>query len=71
LHIDYNVKQAGNVRVTLFDAIGNEIVSQDMGEQPAGNHKTSFDTSSLSAGIYYCKLFTGNSVQVIKVIRNK
>jgi len=71
INISYNNTTDGNVKIILYNAIGNEIAVIENEFKPAGNYKTSFDGSNLANGLYYCKLFSGNKVQVIKVVKNK
>jgi hypothetical protein len=71
LIVTYNVSEQSSVSLVLYDAIGTEVFKLNEGEKTPGTYKVTLDGSSLSAGIYYCKLFTGNEVQVAKVIRNK
>lgn len=69
LTISYNNKTEGNVKVVLYNAIGNQVALIEEGYKAAGNYKTTFEGSSLATGIYYCKLFNGNNVKVVKVIK--
>jgi len=70
LHVNYNLKIAGTVKIILFNAIGNELAVLEYGERASGNHKVTFDGSSLSTGIYYCKIFSDSNIQVAKIIKN-
>jgi len=69
--IEYNVKSAGFVRIVMYNSIGNEVGIIEESEKTAGNHKASFDGSQLSPGIYFCKIFSGDTVLFAKVIKNK
>ena len=39
-------------------------------EKAAGKHKVTVDGSHLASGIYTCMIFSGNDVQLAKVIKN-
>jgi len=71
VYIEYNVKSAGFVRIVMYNSIGNEVGIIEEGDKTAGNHKASFDGSQLSPGIYFCKIFSGDTVLFAKVIKNK
>ncbi|NVO20945.1 MAG: T9SS type A sorting domain-containing protein [Bacteroidetes bacterium] len=68
--LDYTLKTASSVKIAIYDAIGNEAMSMNLGQKAAGTYKLKIDGSKLATGIYYCKLYTGNEVLVTKVIRN-
>jgi hypothetical protein len=71
IYIDYSIKTAGYTRILMYNSIGNEVAIVEEGEMAAGNHKAIFNGSELPAGVYYCKIFSGDSVLFAKVIKNK
>ncbi|MEP0859902.1 MAG: CotH kinase family protein [Ignavibacterium sp.] len=52
----------------VYDMLGNEISTLVSEYKPAGIHEVEFDASSLSSGIYFYKLQTGNFSSVKKMI---
>lgn len=70
LSIDYTTKSAGNVKIVLYNSIGNEISVIEEGCKPAGNHKVLIDGSSLATGIYLCKIVIGDNAWFTKVLKN-
>ncbi|MBK7215068.1 MAG: T9SS type A sorting domain-containing protein [Bacteroidales bacterium] len=70
LNVDYTVTENSLVKIVLYNAIGKEVATIESGIKNAGNYTTLFDGSALAPGIYTCKLYSGSSVQVTKVIRN-
>jgi len=71
LHINYTLKTAGYIKIAIYNSIGNEVGVIEEGEKAAGNHKTIFEGSHLSAGMYYCKIYSGDDVKLTKVVKNK
>lgn len=69
LNLEYVVKGRSEVRISIFNSIGAEIVNLNEGFKEAGSYKTTLLTGELSAGIYYIKLFTGDDVQIRKMIK--
>lgn len=71
LNLEYSLLTPSNVNIEIFDAIGNRVLNLDKGFQTAGNYSVKVNGSGLPSGVYYCKLFSEDAVQVVKVIRNK
>ncbi len=57
-NISYNLPNAGNVILKIFDALGREIKTLFSGWQEAGMHTVKFDAESLPSGIYFFQLKT-------------
>ncbi len=71
LHFNYTLKSAGYIKIVMFNSIGNEVGIIEEGNKVAGNNKTVFEGKHLAAGMYYCKIYSGENVQIIKVVKNK
>ena len=71
VNLEYSIGEASEVRIAIYDAIGNEVISTHEGHRSPGSYKVRIDGGHFSDGVYYCKLVTGNSVEIIKIIRNK
>ena len=56
------------VSLKVFDVLGNEIAALVNEEKPAGSYEVEFDASSLSSGIYFYELRTGNHTQAKKMM---
>ena len=66
--ISYDLKEAGNVRVVIYDIHGKETgVLSDKFEQP-GNHTLSFSRKDLASGTYFIRLETAGQVLHKKII---
>jgi hypothetical protein len=51
--IKYGIPKASDVKVTVFNAIGQVVKDVLSAVQPAGYYEVDFDASSLSSGIYF------------------
>jgi hypothetical protein len=69
--IKYQLSQAGQVRLTVFDLLGREITTLVNEVQNKGYHVTHFEAHSLSSGIYFYKLTAGASSQIKKMTLQK
>lgn len=57
--IPFELKNSGEIRLSVFDVTGKEVAVLADGYKHSGNHQVSFDASGLSSGIYFYKLKTG------------
>lgn len=64
----FSVTATSNVRMSLFDIRGNEIVTLYNGVATSGTHDVAIDAGQLPAGIYACRLQAGPHVVVERVI---
>lgn len=66
--INYGIKEKSNVKLTLFNSLGEAVALLINEEQDKGYHKVEFDGSKLSSGVYFYQLKTGNFVDTKKMI---
>ena len=73
--INFGLKKAGNVEITVYNILGNKVATLLNGYKPAGNHSVSFDASNLpagrqglSSGVYLYRIVTNEFVQTRKMI---
>ena len=69
--IQYTVPKDGNVKLTVYNIIGQEIAQLVNGEVKAGTHEINFDASALTSGVYLYKLQVNNFTSVKKMILMK
>jgi hypothetical protein len=69
--IRFNLPEQAQVKVIIYDAIGNqlEVLADDV--KSAGNHEVKWNASSYASGIYFYKLEANNFVQVRKMVLMK
>ena len=65
--IRFNLPEAGNVKLTLFNILGQEIKTIVNEYKESGVHTINFDASELNSGMYIYKIETGTFVQTRKM----
>jgi hypothetical protein len=71
--IEYSIplierSETSNVKLVIYDILGNKVVTLVNKEQPAGTYKIDFNASELSNGIYFYMLETDNFTASKKMI---
>ena len=69
--ISFELLQANPVSLKIYDVVGNLVNELINGGMSAGLHKVTFNANTLSAGVYYYQLQSGNDVQTRKMILMK
>jgi hypothetical protein len=69
--INFGLKKAGNVEVTIYNILGNKIATLLNGFQSAGNHSVIFDAAKFSSGVYLYRIVTNEFIQTRKMILEK
>ncbi|MEM8601929.1 MAG: T9SS type A sorting domain-containing protein, partial [Bacteroidota bacterium] len=69
--VAYTLAEAGDVRLTVYDALGREIAVLADGRQVAGRHAAAFDGQGLASGVYVVRLEAGRHVatQTLVLVR--
>jgi len=63
--VAYSLPQSGNVKLEIINILG-EKVKEISTENQAGRHELSIETESINAGVYFLKLSSENSSQLVK-----
>ncbi|MBS1492182.1 MAG: T9SS type A sorting domain-containing protein [Bacteroidetes bacterium] len=66
--IRYDILNAGNVTLKVYDQAGKEVNTLVNGLKSAGSYSIKFDASSLSSGVYYYTLETAGNTFTKKMI---
>lgn len=66
--IKYSIVQNGLVKLLIFDLLGREVASLVNTEQSIGNYEVDFNASTLTSGIYFYKLQSGNFSETRKML---
>ena len=66
--IKYSIPENGNVKLNVYNSIGEEVGKLVNGYKEAGSYKINFDASKLSSGIYFYKLNVNNYNSVKKML---
>lgn len=66
--VDANFASASNVKLEIYDVLGNEIATLVNEEKIAGLYEVSFNASEFSSGVYFAKLNIGTYNAYIKLM---
>ncbi|MEO8514927.1 MAG: T9SS type A sorting domain-containing protein [Ignavibacteria bacterium] len=67
-NITYALPISGNVELKIYDLLGREVTTLVNSFVNAGTHTINFDASSLSSGVYFYTLTSGNFNQSKKML---
>lgn len=65
--ISYTLNASSNVKIEVYNIVGEKAATVFSGFQNAGEQSMSIDTQKLSNGIYFVKLTSGSSEKTIKL----
>ena len=66
--INFAIANESNVKIKVFDALGQQVAVLVNNFVPAGNYQLSWDASSFTSGIYFYSMQADNFVQTKKMI---
>ena len=66
--IEYSIPESGNVKLNVYNSLGEEVETLVNEEKPAGNYEVNFNASELASGIYFYQLRSGAFNQTKKMI---
>ncbi|MBN2571387.1 MAG: DUF4091 domain-containing protein, partial [Ignavibacteriales bacterium] len=66
--ISYYVPKTSNIKIEIYNSIGQLIKTIDEGIKQEGNYEFTFDATDLSSGVYFYKLKTDKAQIVKKMI---
>jgi hypothetical protein len=69
--IKFNLPEQSNVRIDVFNTLGQQVKSLVNGEVLAGEHSVKFDASALSSGVYLYRMQAGDFNEIKKMILTK
>ncbi len=69
--INYTLKNATSVKITVYDRLGREVVVLVDESQSEGEHSVTFNASSLPSGVYFYRIKTNEYVEVKKMVFTK
>jgi len=68
--INYSLQNACDVKIEIYNSIGQKIDEFFYAMQTMGNHEMVFHSKTLRSGIYFVKINAGGNEKVLKMIRN-
>ncbi len=66
--IEFALPVASNIRLTVYNVLGEQTAVIAAGSYPAGTHNVTFDASTLSAGVYFYRLEAGDFTTIRKMM---
>ena len=69
--INYSIKKDGLVLLNVYDVLGTQVIMLVNENKPEGSHTVEFNAATLSSGIYFYKLTSGNYTSIKKLILMK
>ena len=66
--ISYSIKQAGDVRIDVFNMLGQKVATLFEGYSEAGHHAVNWDASDQASGVYLYRLTAGEFVDTKKMM---
>ena len=66
--ISFALPQQANVKLNVYNSLGEEVAELVNGNISAGNHQVTFDASHLSSGLYFYRMAAGSFFEVKKMI---
>jgi hypothetical protein len=66
--IPFNLPQAADVTLAVYDVLGHQIRQLVSGTKPAGTYEVSFDATGLPSGVYFYRLRAGDFVETKRMV---
>jgi hypothetical protein len=66
--IKYDMSADGDVKLEIFNVLGQRMTTLVDGYQKAGTHQVNWNASGCRSGIYFCKAQTGRSIETIRML---
>ena len=66
--ISYSLPSGSNVKLTVFNSLGQTVKILENGYKSAGEHSLTFNASELPSGVYFYRLEAGKFTQVRKMM---
>jgi eukaryotic-like serine/threonine-protein kinase len=66
--IHYSIAEKCVVDLTIYNVLGEAVITLDHGEKPIGSYQVMFDAANVSSGIYFYQLTAGDNVFIKKMM---
>ena len=70
-NLTFGVAQSSDVTVTVYNMVGAQVMSQDLGTVQAGEQRMELDFSNVEAGLYIVSLNVNGNVSTVRVTLTK
>ncbi len=61
-NIVYELVSSGEVKLEIRNTMGQQVRVLELGQQPAGRHKATFDAGNLATGVYFIRMFVDQDI---------
>ncbi|MES2592174.1 MAG: T9SS type A sorting domain-containing protein [Bacteroidota bacterium] len=69
--VAFNLAETNTVSISMVNALGQAVMTENLGKMNAGDQTYSFSTSSLNNGLYFMNIKVGNNTIIKKVTISK
>ncbi len=66
--LQYSIQRVDNVRLVLYNNVGEKVAEYDQGVIPAGDHTAAIDISAFPAGSYVVTIEAGGQVEALRLV---
>lgn len=66
--IEFQLPYSGNVSITVYDILGNEVITLLNEYKNFGKYELTFDGTFLSSGVYFYKILFGDKIVINKIL---
>ena len=66
--IPYSLRETGNVKLVVFNILGQRVATLVEGRQEAGPHRALLDAGRLASGVYFYRLEAGEFNKTMKMV---
>jgi len=66
--INFDIIKAGNVKITLYDILGKEVITVVNENVQPGKYRTTFNAENLASGLYFYKIATNDFTDIKKLV---
>jgi len=70
-NINYSLSKTTDVKINIFNTVGQFVYSENLGEQPAGTHNYFFNAKGLPSGVYIYTLNAEGMQKMGKMVLTK
>ena len=70
LTVSMNLPEGTNLEAQVFDLLGRNVLSRNLGNLPGGQQQFDFNTGSLAAGVYSLRITDGHASTAMKFVKN-
>ena len=64
----YDLPMRASVTLSVYNALGQEVVTLVDDERPAGSHRVRFDGTGLASGVYFYRMRAGSFQDTQKLL---